>query len=272
MTKIPYKAPGLIRGLTDRGFTQTQIAEALDVSNSLISFWKTRRTEPNLDQLQALKDLYRQWMPADEATVEATEQEPSHDDDEGQTYGAWLEEQLGLLEVRPVQFAQDSDIPFATLNRIIRGLTENPQRATRERIEATIDSLWDKAGSREGESTAPKAATKLFVRLPFNRDELKAAPARIGVYVVHDRRGFPTYVGSGEIRTRLLKHWDTRAFADERVASEFSYFLCDGGTDAISGTQSEAATALARELEDMVIKFSGASLLLNKRSREEFED
>jgi transcriptional regulator with XRE-family HTH domain len=265
---IPRSAGKLIQYLKEYGMNQNEIAEYVEVSPSLISQWKYGNMEPNDEQLESLRDLFKSLRDElnDEDSVEERNTssiviEPS--------YGAWLGDQINISEIKVRELAEKSGMSYLGLSRILSGDTSNPQRATREKIERALVSFSSKKDGR-GSSTlkfiAPPSSDESFASgLPFTREEVDLAPTSIGIYVIYDRRGFPTYVGSGAIKSRLRSHREKTAFADLRVANSFSYYLVKGAN--IDESRSEA-----RHLERLLIKLMGSPLLFNEKLVEQLSE
>jgi transcriptional regulator with XRE-family HTH domain len=254
----------LVADIKAAGMSQIDIARNLNVSPTLVTFWKQGTTNPSPENLALLRGL------VDKLQSDGRQAPPRAVEEKDEPrYGEWLQDKLAELDIAPAALAEASDLHILTLNLILSGQTQNPQKGTRERIEAALERL---AVAKQPEGVGPQSLhppaapdEELHVGIPFERDELREAPNKVGVYVVHDRRGFPTYIGSGVISSRLRAHWDRRAFADDRVAASFSYIV-------VQRDDSEAevvrATAEARKWERIIIKFSGNSLLLNNALRE----
>ncbi len=126
----------------------------------------------------------------------------------------------------------------------------------------------------EDGAPAPKRPTEedtwYYIGLPWTREEIDQVPDEPGVYIIHDRLGRPAYVGvahkgAGGIRARLKKHDELRWTSDRRVASTFSYALA-------ARMPSSDPSSLAKALEELLIKFMGNAILINKRGVEDLAD
>jgi len=91
----------------------------------------------------------------------------------------------------------------------------------------------------------------------FNDNEIDQAPDKIGIYAIHDRRGYTTYVGQGKIKSRLRLHKQSIHFVSDKVANSFRYFITQDGDNYGDAKQQ------AIFLEKLIIKFTGNSILLN---------
>jgi transcriptional regulator with XRE-family HTH domain len=250
--------PALINAIKGLGMTQSQIATNLNVSPAMVTFWKQGTSVPSAEHLPLLRSLFDGLSKAQTASPISSVET---------SYSEWLEDRMAELNVSPASLANQAGINIMTLNLILSGKTQNPQKGTREKIEAALRRLTQSGKSKPPFTLAAPVPTEdePHIGIPFSKEEIKGAPNKIGVYVIHDRRGFPTYIGSGNIMKRLKDHFERKAFSDERVASSFSYILLEqeDSDRELSHIRDEA-----RRWERIIIKFSGSSVLLNNALRE----
>lgn len=273
----------MINTLQENGWSQANIAEELGVSQAYVSLLKYKRIQTSLiiansiiERLQSIFSQYEITTAENEDEISESESGDDNAEDIG-TFSDWLNAQIVQNSWKPNQIADASGVSLITIRFILSGRTSNPQSATRGKIEKGIQSLLSLNPQSEGvvqdvqvESTAPVAPEdEIIAGIPFLRDEIERAPNKKGVYAIHDRRGYPVYVGKGNIRTRLLKHAEHRAFLDSRVANNFSYIVLQK-----SDTVEDIAVANreALRLEKLIVKFCGNTILLNKQLVEDLSD
>ncbi len=229
--------------------TQTEIANHLGVSQGLVSQWKNGHQPIGSDYLEVLRRLARE-TPRD---ADDDEQVDSEAQLGSQSYGEWLAEQLEALKVTQAKLAEKAKVNAITISNLITGKTENPQKDTRRKIEDSLKYFHQQKHPREQAPKAPATDPSApVVGIQFTKDEIDQAPNKCGVYVIHDRRGCPTYVGKGTLRTELNLHF-SKKWAAEHAANTFSY--------------AEVDEKDADRIETILIKFMADSLLVNKKKR-----
>lgn len=259
------KVQKLIYALSNQAnLTQSAIADALEVSQATISLLKNLRAKATDDHLNKLTTLAQQFGLSLE-TIDTSSEKPLDSDDNGaDSYSVWLAGVIQQLDISLLEFSKRANLSYLGLKRIVDGVTANPQSGTRKSIDDAIKIIQGEK-KKKAEEFAPEPVQKeeqLFIGLTFTEVEINQAPDKKGVYVIHDRRGYPTYVGKGNIRSRLRRHREHKAFLDERVACTFSYVLLQQKDDPESIKKADAE---ARRLETIITKFAGNTVLLNKQ-------
>ena len=145
--------------------------------------------------------------------------------------------------------ARSAKVSSITISNLVTGKTENPQPGTRRKIENALRQ----SGKKEGEPPPTIDPNEPVVGIRYEKNEYDQAPSEVGVYVIHDKRGWPTYVGKGNIRNEL-RHYSEQKWAHSHSARTFSYALIDNDKDA-------------DRIETIVIKFMADSLLVNTKKR-----
>jgi hypothetical protein len=242
----------MIEILASEGYSQKMIGESLNVSGAVVSLLKNEKYPASLDRyVQGLKKLLDDAGVSDDVGYRRASGRRST------SYGEWLAEQVEKLDLTPAALAQNAGLSTLTVNYILDGTTSNPQSGTRRRIDAAVKALAGSAGKKVASAPPPSVSSdEIFSGIPFSEQEINQVPDEKGVYAIHDRRGYPTYIGQGKVRSRLKNHKDHKAFVDQRVASSFSYVILKKG---------DAADEQARWLENLVTKFAGNTVLLNKK-------
>ena len=229
--------------------TQTEIANHLGVSQGRVSQWKNGQAI-SPEYLKEIRRLAR------DARRDANEEEPGDSSTRSgsQSYGEWLAEQLDALRVTQASLAQRADVASLTISNVINGKTE-PQSGTRRKIERALEDISEQHKSPMPVKPAPELdLSEPIVGNAFTKEEIDQAPDKIGVYVIHDKRGWPTYVGQGKIRSELKHHSGKKWATEEFAARKFSYAVIPNDRDV-------------ERIETILIKFMADSLLVNKKKR-----
>lgn len=254
----------IIRLLLSDGWSQDMIAESLGVSAATISLLKLEKYDSGLSSLDkhllSLKKLISDAN-ISEADIYRDDEKKSKKIKEETTFADWLAEQIEKFQISPATLAEEAKLSALTINYILDGTTSNPQAGTRNKIEKAIDKLSGKE-VKKAPDAAKSIVRQIFSGLPFNDQEINQVPNKKGVYTIHDRRGHPTYIGKGDIRARLKSHKEHRAFVDDRVAYSFSYVILQEGDDSSSKKEADQQSLW---LENLITKFAGNTVLLNKK-------
>lgn len=266
------KVSNQIAVLIHRGITQNEIAEALSLYQAEVSqLYRKKRNFPEnkiiaiKSQLEKLVDEFN-YEDEDISEVQKVEEERS--------FSNRLIDQMTQLELSPIDLAEISGLSYQTINLIRRGITSNPQEKTKRKIQKALDEVAKNRKLKIEKIDLPKTkneSERLFLGLPFNKEEIDQAPNLIGVYAIHDSRGYPTYIGKGKIKTRLKDHSDRRAFLSPKVASTFSYYIVQEEDEKTKSEKQEAGKR-ALLLEKILTKFAGNTILLNIKNREDLSN
>lgn len=251
------KISAMIQRLIEEGMSQSDISVSLNVSGAIISLLKTQKYSSRLDYHEgALEELLN------DRGVDV--QSVHHVDGEGSSaFGDWLAQQLEERNIAPSVLARNAGVSALTVGYIIDGTTINPQKGTREKIEKALNASWD------GEELGNDVRV-ITSGVPFSKQEIDQIPEGVGVYAIHDRRGFPTYIGKGRVKNRLKGHIEHRAFIEQRVAYTFSYTLLSS-----EGTEKDRKKEVDEEafwIERLMVKFVGNAVLVNDRLTVDLSD
>lgn len=262
--ELQRKVSELIGKLLSNGFTQKELADNLNLYQGEISQLyrqvRTLQKDRYKSIIEILKKLVEENInPSD--SDEASQVQPEYN------YGTWLYDQLTELDITPIEFSNESTISYQALNLIISGSTTNPQFRTKQLIEKTLERLSKERKKKiEKKVVSESDEEKLFIGIPFTKSEIEQTPDKIGVYAIHDKRGYPTYIGKGRIKNRLKDHSDRISFASDKVAATFSYYIVQEGE---SEQDKEKANKESRLMEKIITKFAGNTILLNIQNIED---
>src|SRR5262249_37760653 len=118
------RIPEMLAAIKASGMTQMGIAQSLNVSPTLVTFWKQGKTKPAEEELQLLKTLYENLVtPSSDGRLASATQA----DFEEPSYSEWLAEQLEEKKIAPITLAERANLSVQTINLILNGQTQNPQ-------------------------------------------------------------------------------------------------------------------------------------------------
>lgn len=267
---LQEKVASNIGKLVAAGLTQQELAETLELYQPEISqFYRKKRivTEDRFKEINSILEelISKNINPAEQFSNSNGEVENLIEPENN--FGTWLYDQLTELGVSTADFSRESSLSYRTINLIINGTTTNPQFRTKKIIQETLDKLSNGNGKTIEKAPSPnQEEDRLFIGLPFTQDEIDQAPNLIGVYAIHDRRGYPTYIGKGQIKDRLKDHRTRIDYASNKVASTFSYLIIQKGDDDEAKKEADREAKL---MEKILTKFAGNTLLLNIQNRED---
>ena len=173
------------------------------------------------------------------------------------TYGEWLSQALEEADLSVLGLADKTGLSAMGIYNIVNGVTESPQKSTREKIEKALKSKPQKEITDVIESESNVVGMgSLEEFFPFDAAE---APEVKGVYVFYDAFERPVYVGKAvkqTIRTRIDQHREKFWFRDPIVTKARYIEIKD--------------SSLCAKVEMLLIRFLGSHNLLNKRGAEAF--
>ncbi|MEI7982921.1 MAG: GIY-YIG nuclease family protein [Bacteroidota bacterium] len=267
MKNIQDNVSDLIGKLLSFGLTQDDLAENLQLYQPEVSqlFRKVRLLK--IDRFKEIEKILKKLV---EENVNPTEQTGAiiHEVKPEYNFGTWLYDQLTKLEITPIEFAAEATLSYQTINLIVTGLTSNPQFRTKNLINTTLDRLGKERKKKIDKIDLNETTDeeRLFIGIPYLKNEIDQTPDLIGIYAIHDKRGYPTYIGKGKIKTRLKDHSDRIAFASDKVAATFSYYQIQIGQDEKAKTEADRQAKL---WEKILTKFAGNTILLNIQNTED---
>lgn len=233
---------------------QTEVAVHLDVSPGLVSQWKSGYAKISPEYAEELQGLAADTRRSHRNDKDDESDIGSDTQSDSQSYGEWLAAQLYAINKTQATFAKQSKVHPMTISNLINGKT-SPQQGTRQKIENALRATSPQRKSSGKTPSAPKAdPNEPVVGISFTKDEISQAPNQVGVYVIHDGRGHPTYVGKGKLRSELTHHAGRTWAASEHAAAKFSYAVLGNDQDA-------------DKIETILIKFMADSLLVNIKKR-----
>lgn len=254
--------------LINYGLTQVELAEALQLYQPEISQLYRKKRVFNEEKFKKIdseldKLIAENVNPEEvESAIEITSVRPE------ENYSTWLYDQLTQLGLSIIEFSNESSLSYQTINLIVNNTTTNPQFKTKKIIQETLERISKEKNKpiEEPVNNKQDEEKKLFVGLPFTKIEIDQTPDLIGVYAIHDRRGYPTYIGKGRIKTRLKDHIDRISFASEKVASTYSFLILQKDNSPEEKVRADKEASL---MEKVLTKFAGNTILLNIQNTED---
>lgn len=253
---IKDEIKAIVLSLLSIGLSQKTLAESLNVSNAVISLLKQGKYNTSSANLKKYYESFKA-INDDKSIDKDVEIQPIEVES---SFADWLLGQLELHKITPAILAEKAKLSVLTINYIVNRTTSNPQQGTRRKIESALQEITKNVS--EAAPIDTKTKKEIFSGLPYVNDEIIQVPNKKGIYVIHDRRGYPTYIGKGDVQSRLKSHKEHKAFLDERVANTFSYVILQEG-DSKDARQKADAEALW--LENLIAKVCGNTVLLNKK-------
>lgn len=235
--------------IENSGKTKSDIAAKLKVSSTAVHTWESGggASEANRKKLEKLYNTIKIKAGKIDANV-ALDSDPP--------FGHWLREARNNAGMTVSELADAAGVSKPAIYGIENGRIQNPQRATRERLEKALKVVAPQGVVDEAERKQEvKGLGSLVDFEPYNKADW---PKCLGVYVLYDISQRPIYVGKGRIAARLSAHQDKFWF--KRPIVEYgSYIAVDDSN-------------LCDQLEQVLIKFLKSNAVINKQLTEAFEE
>jgi transcriptional regulator with XRE-family HTH domain len=167
-------------------------------------------------------------------------------DSEISSFGTWVRDNR-IKQSRSVsELAKSARIAIATLHGIENGKFQNPQDATKRKLEKALKL------TAPPPPPPPSPVAGIGPLEDFNPHVKNKWPKRPGVYVFYDKNERPIYVGqSADISTRLSHHFGMFWFKYPIVAKVSFVEVKD--------------TTVRKQLESALIRFMKNSLVINEQ-------
>lgn len=234
------------------GIAQGELGRKLlpPVSQALVSQWENEVAYPSQEQKQQIQKILGQSN-----TESRTEDyNDLHEDDliEGPSaIGVWLNKERLAKKLSVPELATNSSLSRIAIYNIESGRSQNPQRATIDKLEKALG----KKLSVEAKEEAKEEATIEGVGEWFNFDPNSRVewPNVAGIYVLYDISDRPIYVGQGQkISIRLQDHQEKFWFRPP-IVQNAAYVGIDN-------------KLLRERIERVLIKFLKSNAVLNQQN------
>lgn len=223
------------------GLSQGKLGEQLHVNQVTISNWETGKSSPRGPQAVALSALLGGIGPGAPGDLSSSPEAK---------YGDWLSAKRNAMGLTRSQLAAKAGVSQEGIWNIETGRTNNPQAATRKKLEQALGSTAPAEIVKAVEAESEIGSVGQFIDFdPHDDDE---SPSEAGVYVFYDVSERPVYVGeSGNIRRRIADHREKFWFRSPIVETA-SYVRVED-------------QRLRRQLEDTMIKFMKSNAVINRK-------
>lgn len=220
------------------GWSQTELAEKIGVSQGKISNWETGKGDPDSKQL---KDLH--------AVLDLGQSESSV---EMSPLAAWLTKARSEKGWSIPELANKAGLTPPAIYRIESGGTLNLRKSTREKLERLLGSISQETDIAVSKEAQVEGLGALEDFDPHDDDERPPEP---GIYVLYDVSERPIYVGEGgNVRKRIKDHEEKFWFKRPIVESASWIKIAD--------------STLRNQIETLLIKFLKSNAVINKQNVE----
>jgi transcriptional regulator with XRE-family HTH domain len=226
--------------------SQPELAERLNVSQSLISMWERGKAVPSQDQLKRLHGILGGVLPDDGSATEAESQTP---------VSAWLSRAIARKDLTVGELAIKADVSTATVYNILSGRAQNPNPRT---IASLENALGDRFEAKQ-ETREASEIEGIGQLIDFNPYDEKEIPSKAGVYVLYDISQRPIYVGKGKKISERLRDHSSRFWFKRPLVETGAY---------IEIPKAE----LRDQIETVLIQFLKNNAVINKQKTVRDED
>lgn len=234
--------------LEKTGKTKAEIAAKLKVSSTAVQNWESGGGASSGNH-KKIEKLYMNVLGKEEKAA------ADYSSEGNLPFGHWLRGARQSAGMTVSELANAAGVSKPAIYGIENGRINNPQRATRERLEKALhveapQRIVDEAQRQQ----QVKGLGSLVDFEPYNKADW---PICRGVYVLYDVSQRPIYVGKGKISTRLAAHQDKFWF--KRPIVEYGSYI------------EVEDDALCDQLEQVLIKFLKSNKVINRQLTEAFE-
>jgi transcriptional regulator with XRE-family HTH domain len=213
--------------------TQTQLAEKMKVSQTMISAWETGRVAISGDTEKQLSQLFGRQRSGS-----------------SNPFGSWLKREREKRNWTVQELANKAKISAPAIYNIEAGRITTPRGQTKEAIADALNTTIPSDVAELVKSESEIAGLGSFLGFdPHERDEWPDAP---GVYVLYDLTDRPVYIGQGRnIAIRIRDHEQKKWFLSPIVETASYIEVPD--------------EQLREQIESLLIKFLKSNAVLNKQ-------
>jgi transcriptional regulator with XRE-family HTH domain len=221
------------------GLSQTDVAKRLSVSQPLVSQWEQGRSKPDQGKVKELETVVGQLT---DDRLPSTGPGP---------IGVWLSKTRQQKGVSVYELAERAGVTSMAIYNIESGKTQNPQEATRKRLEQALATTAPQEVVKE--ARVEQDIVGLGPLTDFDPYDDSNLPTCGGVYVLYDVSERPIYVGQGgQIRSRIRDHEEKFWFKRPIV---------------VNGAYVQVEDRLLRtQIEQVLIKFLKSNAVINKQN------
>lgn len=238
----------LQRRRLSEGLSQKELGDKIGgVSQTLVSFWETGKSEPNEAQLSKLEKVLGPLGDLSPSTELSERERPTTG-----ALGAWLRKARAAAGLSVAELADASGLTRVAIYNIESGRSLNPRSESRARLAKALKTTVPGDVTKEAEQE--QEVEGLGSLTDFDPHNDKDRPAAPGVYVFYDVSDRPVYVGkSQEISKRVGEHAKNAFWFRRPIVDHGAYLKI-------------ADPKLRHQVEQVLIKFLKSNAVLNEQS------
>jgi ribosome-binding protein aMBF1 (putative translation factor) len=249
----PRFGPSVKKARVRLGMTQTELGKKLEpsVGPATISLWENENSIPSDEQ----KSQIKRWLGQSSIEPEAKNHKETVDKEDvveaPSAIGAWLNKSRLARGFSVPELAAKSGLSSVSLYNIESGRSQNPQRATIEKLEKALNLKLSTEAKEEAKEEATIDGVGEWFN--FNPNSQSEWPKAAGIYVLYDISDRPIYVGQGRnIFARLRDHYEKFWFKPP-IVQNAAYVGIDN-------------RQLREQIERVLIKFLKSNAVLNQQN------
>ena len=225
--------------LKKKGWTQTKLAEELDVSQPLINHWVKGRQRPNAEMREKLVEVFGAGFGEEETF--------------GRTLGEWLRSKREKQKLTIKELADKTGLSWLGIKNIEDGNIQSPHKATLKSLEKVLGKL-PAVQSKDVEEARDVGGFDFEGTFDVKEWESNAKPGEKiqCIYVIYDKSNRPVYIGqTNDLRSRFKNH-EREFWWKEPIAQRFAYIVVKD-------------SEFRKKAEKVMIKLVGTHALMNEQ-------
>jgi len=224
----------------EANLSQAEVALKVGVSQVQISNWENGKGTPNEKQLAQLNSLLGPVFGSEDSSVSS----------DVSPFGVWLSRVRSKLNFTPAEVAEKAGVSIPTIYNLESGRSDNPQKATIEKITKALGESPSEETVQATEAAAEIEGVGNLV--DFDPHDDANFPSGPGVYVFYDVSQRPIYVGESSNLKRRLRDYNDKFWFKRPIVESGSFITI---TD----------TNLRQQVEKILIRFLKSNAVLNKQ-------
>ena len=218
------------------GLSQTELADKVGVSQTLISAWERDKAHPYGENLQRLSEILG------DTTANGTS--------DASPIAAWLTKERIAAGFSVGELASRAGLSTPAIYRIEQGITRNLREATRNKLENALASNIPAETTQEIERESQVLGLGTFEDFDPHEDDER--PNEPGLYMLYDISDRPIYVGEGSNVRKRIKDHEEKFWFKRPIVESASWIRIDD-------------QQLRKQIEALLIKFLKSNAVINKQ-------